>query len=449
MLNSRPHTDLPDLLHALESSLQQSSTNVGEFVDQIPSKVTLEEALIQRDPTLQNLPKIAPRNIAQAFELANQLIAALSGFNGDGVAISINIPRLRCTWAIDALATLWSTCGLSNQLFADCREDCYSLALGMLRAFTARITAFRFDTSSVERAASTTCHVMLVLLLRVRAKPSVVFSNSVQLQLCRTMLGVSNLSENWPEMIQAYTDALGHFASQKDKHDDVPNPFCQDLYRTLQLVRSSDCESTGVDAVSTQFDNLELGQEAHELGRDVDTFSDTDRPSKRPRLEVDERITNGHANPNACLPLAELGRILGITINSSGDVSKTVLKTFPGLPQSKQCELLLMVGKSACFKENECTSFCTACDSPSQARTSPTRIEQDLAEELYTLMLELVKMSQEQKNPPPRVAAMVSLKRLLMHTTCSSHLELKPSSLGQWCLQSLRSSVRELRLAAV
>lgn len=43
---------------------------------------------------------------------------------------------------------------------------------------------------------------------------------------------------------------------------------------------------------------------------------------------------------------------------------------------------------------------------------------------------------------------MLALKRLLSHTVVEEHLDMTTSTFGQWCLQALRSSIRDLRIAA-
>lgn len=48
----------------------------------------------------------------------------------------------------------------------------------------------------------------------------------------------------------------------------------------------------------------------------------------------------------------------------------------------------------------------------------------------------------------PRVVAMVALRRIILHSRDADVLDLEKSALGQWCLQSLQSSLRELRIAA-
>lgn len=69
-------------------------------------------------------------------------------------------------------------------------------------------------------------------------------------------------------------------------------------------------------------------------------------------------------------------------------------------------------------------------------------------EEVFSTLVSLIKLPKIQNFRRPRVAAMLALKRLLSHTTKEEHLDLKTSAFGQWCLQALHSSIRELRIAA-
>src|SRR5699024_2089042 len=58
----------------------------------------------------------------------------------------------------------------------------------------------------------------------------------------------------------------------------------------------------------------------------------------------------------------------------------------------------------------------------------------------------VIQLPSLQETRAPRVAAMISLRRLLQHS--NELLDLEQSALGKWCLQSLNSSIRELRVAA-
>ena len=72
-----------------------------------------------------------------------------------------------------------------------------------------------------------------------------------------------------------------------------------------------------------------------------------------------------------------------------------------------------------------------------------------LSDDLFQFWNNLLKTFQEQKLPRTRVTAMVCLNRLLGHIGNTDQLDLSKSVLKQWCLQSLKSSVRDLRIASV
>ena len=121
---------------------------------------------------------------------------------------------------------------------------------------------------------------------------------------------------------------------------------------------------------------------------------------------------------------------------------------FHSLSYPDQALLLDIVGKEACaqFQENA-DEHCGSCDldEGSKERFLP----ESISKSLYEIISTLVKLCQEQKSPRPRVAAMLAVNRILGHTSQLDHLDLRNSPLAQWTLRSLRSSIRDLRLAAV
>ena len=64
------------------------------------------------------------------------------------------------------------------------------------------------------------------------------------------------------------------------------------------------------------------------------------------------------------------------------------------------------------------------------------------------IMGDLLHFPQAMKRRRTRVAAMLALKRMLSHCENVTHLDLVTSEFGQWCLQALRSSMRDMRVAA-
>lgn len=91
---------------------------------------------------------------------------------------------------------------------------------------------------------------------------------------------------------------------------------------------------------------------------------------------------------------------------------------------------------------------CPSCDAEVKERSPPVPWDDAELEELFVTFANLIKSPRTQNFRKPRIAAMMALGRLLSHTTNTDQLNLATSAFGQWCLQALHSSLRELRIAA-
>ncbi|KAJ0123315.1 protein kinase rad3 [Diaporthe amygdali] len=90
-------------------------------------------------------------------------------------------------------------------------------------------------------------------------------------------------------------------------------------------------------------------------------------------------------------------------------------------------------------------SFCSTADrtGPRPPCTDPVAVT--LAGTIFT---ELIQMSAFRESRRPRVVAMIALRRIVVHSKIPDMLDLEKSAIGQWCLSTLQSSLRELRIAA-
>lgn len=94
------------------------------------------------------------------------------------------------------------------------------------------------------------------------------------------------------------------------------------------------------------------------------------------------------------------------------------------------------------------TKDCRICNGWVNSHSSqppPQGLELDY---IFCIFSELLQVLQTPKKKGPRIAAMITLKSLLLHASFSEHHDLTNSLYGQWCLQALRASARELRIAA-
>lgn len=89
--------------------------------------------------------------------------------------------------------------------------------------------------------------------------------------------------------------------------------------------------------------------------------------------------------------------------------------------------------------------FCRICDSDQHEMDHPSEEEMTGYEDLWNILnFILPRLS---RTPGPRIAAMIALRRILMHSPNLNHLHLSSSASGEFCLHSIRSSIRELRVA--
>lgn len=92
---------------------------------------------------------------------------------------------------------------------------------------------------------------------------------------------------------------------------------------------------------------------------------------------------------------------------------------------------------------------CSFCDSDQLPSASCRKVAEDSnIQEIFCTLDSLVKLSEYRATPQTRIWGMMSLRRILNHTENSSYLNAQTTELGQWCLATLATSIRELRIAA-
>ncbi|KAL8809103.1 MAG: hypothetical protein Q9200_003724 [Gallowayella weberi] len=91
---------------------------------------------------------------------------------------------------------------------------------------------------------------------------------------------------------------------------------------------------------------------------------------------------------------------------------------------------------------------CSMCDGEAPWQPQATDLARENISSLIKVVANLMKLPHVHKTAKARVAAMLATHRILSHCEEPMHLDLTASVLGQCCLQALRSSSRDLRVAA-
>jgi serine/threonine-protein kinase ATR len=129
------------------------------------------------------------------------------------------------------------------------------------------------------------------------------------------------------------------------------------------------------------------------------------------------------------------------------------------MDEEDQCHIIDLVSRTACAADHTlkirrrpsaiAAFLCPFCSEakPRDPGTVAPRLEKVCAAGI-SIFSKIIKLPSFLESRRPRVAAMIALRRLAKHSTNGELWDLEKSGPGQWCLQSLQSSIRELRIAA-
>lgn len=133
---------------------------------------------------------------------------------------------------------------------------------------------------------------------------------------------------------------------------------------------------------------------------------------------------------------------------------------YVSLSDKDRCQSLKILGDIACaaagtlvttsdLKQGTIVRRCDVCDQLIPAKNCPsTEVDLDISSEAIKTLTSLIGLPVFEQSRRPRILAMLSLRRFVKHFNDETFLNLETSILGQFCLKSLRSSLRELRIAA-
>ncbi|KAI9851275.1 MAG: serine/threonine-protein kinase M1 [Thelocarpon superellum] len=190
----------------------------------------------------------------------------------------------------------------------------------------------------------------------------------------------------------------------------------------------------------------------------INPANDAGRPPKRQRVSCDPYSTT---EPDRRKELTrKVYRLLGSQAAADLDGLHIVAADcFAKLSATDQCEAFDALGWLACASAsspvilgeqhgvNE-TSACRACQFVHDPLSPAARWDDDQSAIAFETMTQLLHAPAFQQSTTSRIYAMMAVRKLVVHGTEPSRLRLADSPLGQWCLQSHYSSLRELRIVA-
>ncbi|PGG99288.1 Atypical/PIKK/ATR protein kinase [Polytolypa hystricis UAMH7299] len=385
-----------------------------------------------------------------------------------GVAPGPVASRLRRSlgWVFDCLQELWSLVfALSEATHSAQREE---ELISLLVEFTTLLQRCYMYSSKLSQGLSLdqrALHVWLECGTDMLASANLRRCPDLQHTLGQLINEAIRLSHNSPgigsfledSFLQPFFDLRKNDTVFRTLHQSFQHAIIRLLnkeYSVPKHVPASKLQlPTGRNVSRSAHPSASMLQEDSRLN-DGETLS-SGRARKRLRLSRDEE-TDLDSNLLETVTSTVFDAFGSYPVNGIDGLGKLAVSTFPKLSQDDQCEVLAKLGRMACAGANSLarerpinTSAaifqCSVCDRLSIS-TLGARWASPQFNELWEAVTEIV--PNLQGSVELRVSAMFSVHNILMHDPTNEHVRLGSSPLGDWCLQSLRSSVREVRIAA-
>ncbi|KAH8588648.1 protein kinase-like protein rad3 [Bisporella sp. PMI_857] len=334
------------------------------------------------------------------------------------------------------------------------QDTCKKCELTIFCSMQALISSLRSHLSgSVLRKG---CVLISLLCADLLANPESL-TETIQLKFCSTMLNLVAVCREFDSMCQVLCLHLIPALQLALNHENASTSFGKDFQKAaVSLCTTCGAEvRQGVDLISVEsFDSVELDGEFQRLELESQTDHHRLPPNKRRKINSElgllEQITE---RLYSLLGSQESTELTGL--------AKVTEACFAELNDNDRCkaiEYLAMipcaaVGSLEATRDHDGTirySKCLACEEGNHV--DPTGVHKDkyqsVCNDAILSLSALVQSQTFQESRRPRVLAMFALKAFTTHFKDAGFIDFKVSNLGQWCLKSLQSSIRELRIAA-
>lgn len=211
----------------------------------------------------------------------------------------------------------------------------------------------------------------------------------------------------------------------------------------------ADMQQTDLSTLTLEFQQLLLSLVPDSAD---EAFAESDRPTKR-------RRTGDGIVQDAAPKFERLAQLVEEKLAWPGHegfpgLHKKALQQFAHLKEADQEGVIASLGEISCLSSTNAaeadpgpSTCCRICSDHSAKVLDNAPNTHCL--EAASILSALIKWPGFQRSKRLRVLGMLVLRRIVNHCGDNDLVDLRPGgSLGPWCLQSLRSSLRELRLAA-
>ncbi|TGO14465.1 hypothetical protein BTUL_0052g00020 [Botrytis tulipae] len=359
-------------------------------------------------------------------------------------------------WLFDSFHTsyelqkVWISSGNSAQ---DCESPATSLFCG-LQALLSSI-----QNSLPETLVRKGYAYLTIIGADIIVNPSKIIDKDVNLAFCRTLLHLANICKKHDSICRiirlSLLPKLRTVLDDEDASIIVGNDFQNAAATLLWACRSADNSNLGLVLPHVNFDTDSLNADLNLLVlKDIKSRSTQSAPpNKRRKIHSEEGLLQEI--------IAKLYSLFGDQEVSDMDgLCHLAEKCFAGLSDPDRCKVVDYLSMIPCAAygsltvtrdkfENIVSSQCFVCQ---KLPPKVTALDEDSCQktggEAILILTTLIKSPAFHESRRSRVLAMIAVKAFAIHFRDEEFLDLETSAVGQWCLKSLQSSMRELRIAA-
>ncbi|OJJ33117.1 hypothetical protein ASPWEDRAFT_174541 [Aspergillus wentii DTO 134E9] len=407
--------------------------------------------------------KVSLGKFPQAVILAIRLLDCLGPNNQASPFLKNNdsIPRQNLAWVLNGYQRLWK---VILSWLQDSRSDGLESKTRVTLQFLTCIKRYCDDGPSISGFLSTDMELTstwLQCLSEVLTLNTLVQMPSLQLEMNHFIVSLTKavrVSELLAKALEnTFLQAL--IGATKDTAFNSLNPRLQNSIRgLLEEFANINLTNPGANQKSSTIDVIDFSKPLSDIGQFGVTSqtvqSENSRASKRICLS---RLHVGLEPQNMLQQLINKSLTLLHAKSSEKleDLSFAISNSFAGLPEQEKYEVMVALGRIPCAMTKNWSKrppgivskdliVCQACDYEDHGDETKSNRQRADVDELWNIFQNI--LPHLTRSPSIRITAMIALKRALVHASKSSQVRLASSVFGEFCLHSLRSSNRELRI---
>ncbi|KAL8790467.1 MAG: hypothetical protein Q9213_000619 [Squamulea squamosa] len=461
------HACITDLLSSIEHTDRFRNKLSSDSSHAVPTSASLRDMFPEVYSLTDNAAscQISPRDQSHSFSI---LVFLLSGLLSqiDGVQQRRRLGRQLSLseFVLSSLGRIWSALNAnvcSMQLLSTFSTGAFVRSLRDLLRFLIGVTKTSTNISKITLLLN---RVLSVTMVGKPIKPESLLESEV----CQALFDMSLLAQQSKHALHSYKEVL---LPRLSEIVETPDHFlgltAKLQHAIMSALRYGNVTDVSLCTANHGGSNLPPKiSDVIRLNEILDDNSESEkgteanaRPRKRVRLEHD----NGRSNREhiGLILSRQVCQILSLPETTPlTEALPSIIDLFPDLDEANQCTLFFLLGRVACAEAKLLTSTpttsvqklteskCSICDNLLPWKSQALPVANADSNDLITVLANITKLPQVHRLGKPRVAAMLATQRALIHCKEQAHLDLTASVLGQCCLQALRSSSRDLRIAA-